>query len=788
MKRLKVRWRCALLGLALISFCTSNLQAAEITADLVVTGDGSGDFTTIQGAVNAAPNNSSNYTVIYIKEGTYNEPVSISSSKKNIVLYGESNVGTIITYATEKTQDLATLTVNGEGFIAYNLSIVNTAGPTYGPAQAVRQEADKSVYLNCRIIGNQDTYRTGYMRSYSRNCYYEGTVDFIFGDGKVVFENCVLYSKGGSALTAASTKDYSDFGYVFKNCRVISKSGTTTHLGRPWREYAAVAFINTELPDEIVDAGWHNWGQPDREATSRFAEYNNYGPGATVESRVDWATMMTEVEASEYSTLNVLKSTYSSSPVTDNWNPYHVIEKANISGLLIEGDGYGMNEGGNGGTVVTVTTESDLRKYATSDQKYVVQISGMIKLNSRLDVGSNTTIVGLDENSGISGSSFHLSNENKNIIIKYLNITNPSGDGISVWNAQRVFISHVDFYDCGDGSCDINRGSDSVTLSYCRFYYPTQADHRFTMIADGHMTWDDNGVVIAYGNKLNLTLHHNWWDEKSDQRMPSASNTNAHMYNNYWSCTGNYYCSNARHETEFYSENNYYDGVKNPVYAGEADGKIFTKNNTYNNCTGTTSPGTDDVFIPTYAYDVTTTSYVPEVVKARAGNTGYLTEEKIEIYELTVGISDQSTGTGFVNPMGVSEYSSGSEVTLEATPALNSQFVGWVGDIESTENPLNLEIYSDQEVLAKFEKTLDVRDLNDSIIYPNPSKGTFKVKMGNDKEATVTIYNMAGVLLYQEDYTSKNGIINVSVDLGSGMYILNVSNSSKVMKQYLGIK
>lgn len=597
---------------------------SAITADITVAKDGSGDYNSIQEAIDNSPRvSSTTYFVIYIKNGIYEEAINIPSTKRNFVLYGEDNMHTIITYKTEKTLDLATLTVNATGFIAYNLTIENTAGSTYGPAQALRQEVDKSIYINCRLLGNQDTFRNSRVRSYFRNCYIDGTTDFIFGDATIVFEDCELYSKGGSAITAASTKDYVQFGYVFRNCRITSKKGTTTDLGRPWGDNAsAVAYINCEMPKEINAHGWNNWGEPAKESTSRFAEFWNYGPGADITNRVSWAKMLTYEEADAYNTLNVLKTTYSSSPREDNWNPYEIIKSVGIANLYMEGDGYGRNEGGNGGTVVTVTTATELKRYATSSSKYVIQVAGNIELTGRIDVGSNTTITGINEHSGISNGTLNITNERRNVIIKYLNITNPDGDGISIWNGHNVFVHHVTFYDCGDGCCDINRGSDSVTVAWCKFYYPTQTEHRFTMIADGAMTWgtgDSSSIVIAYGAKLNLTMHHNWWYTKSDQRMPSSTNTNAHLYNNYWNCTGNYYCSNARTLTEFNSENNYYDQVNRPIYT-EVDGKIKTSGNIYNNCTGTISPGTDKVFTPMYPYLLTTTEFVPEVVMARAGN------------------------------------------------------------------------------------------------------------------------------------------------------------------------
>jgi len=303
-------------------------------ASIVVAKDSTGNYTTIQEAINAVPNFCNERTTIYIKNGVYEETLNVASSKKNLTLWGEDSAKVVVTYKTEKTKDLATIQVYSLGFIAYNLTIENTSGPTYGPAQAIRQESDKSIYLNCRIIGNQDTYRNSRVRSYAYGCHIEGTVDFIFGDGTIVFENCHLYSKGGSALTAASTKDYVPFGYVFRNCKIDIQSGKSTCLGRPWGDYAAVAYLNCELPKGINAVGWDNWGKPAREATSRFREYKNTGAGADTTRRVRWARQLSDTEAADYATLNVLKTTYSTSKTIDNWNPYADLQSAGLSGSV----------------------------------------------------------------------------------------------------------------------------------------------------------------------------------------------------------------------------------------------------------------------------------------------------------------------------------------------------------------------------------------------------------------------------------------------------------------------
>lgn len=280
-------------------------------------------------------------------------------------------------------------------------------------------------------------------------------------------------------------------------------------------------------------------------------------------------------------------------------------------------DGYSMingtTTGGAGGTTVTVTNAANLITYATSSSPYIIRVSGTITLSSRLDVTANKTIEGVNTSSTINGN---INIGVNNVIVRNLTITNPSGtglgDGISIWAGTHVWVDHVSFVDCADGSCDINHLADYVTVSWCKFSYPTQSDHRFPMILGGD-------PYDAPGNNLRVSLHHNWFAERCDQRMPSGSYSNAHVYNNYFSSAGNSYCTNARVGTHWLVQNNYYTGVNNPC--NYQDGGIMQiSGNTYSNCTGnqfTASSGT--VTVP-YSYSLTGTSSVPSVVQSGAGN------------------------------------------------------------------------------------------------------------------------------------------------------------------------
>jgi pectinesterase len=163
-------------------------------------------------------------------------------------------------------------------------------------------------------------------RHYFRDCYIEGRVDFIYGSATAVFENCELRSKAGGHVTAASTPEEKPFGYVFLRCRLTgddtpwdpyappAKRRPLATLGRPWRPFAAVAFIECEMGDHISPAGWDNWRKPENEKTARYSEYKSTGPGAKPESRAPWSKQLTDAEAAAYTVQNILAG-------PDGWTP-----------------------------------------------------------------------------------------------------------------------------------------------------------------------------------------------------------------------------------------------------------------------------------------------------------------------------------------------------------------------------------------------------------------------------------------------------------------------------------
>lgn len=310
------------LGLLLLLSVVSAAWAQERQDTIVVSRDGTGNFRTLQEAIESA-RAFMDYTVtIYVKNGVYKEKVIVPSWMENIDIIGEDRDKTIITYDDHaninKMGTFRTYTVKVEGsdITFKNLTIENNAAQL-GQAVALHTEGDRLKFINCRILGNQDTIYTGakFTRLYFKDCYIDGTTDFIFGPSTALFEDCIIHSKRNSYVTAASTPKEAKYGYVFKHCKLTAEPGVDkVYLGRPWRPYAYTLFIECELGKHIVPAGWHNWGKQSNEETARYMEYKNTGEGANVSERVAWSKQLTKKEA-EAVTVDAIFSTQS------NWNP-----------------------------------------------------------------------------------------------------------------------------------------------------------------------------------------------------------------------------------------------------------------------------------------------------------------------------------------------------------------------------------------------------------------------------------------------------------------------------------
>jgi len=277
---------------------------------IVVARDGTGEFRNISEAIEVCRAFMDYHKVIYIKKGTYKEKVILPQWLQNIELLGEDRDQTVMTYddhanilypPTGKgmgTFRTYTLRVDGNDITFRNLTIENNAA-RLGQAVALHTQGDRLRFIGCRFLGNQDTVYTGtaHTRLWFRDCYIEGTTDFIFGPSTAWFEHCTIHCKADSYITAASTPQDAPYGYVFSDCSItVAPHVSQVYLGRPWRDYGYTLFMNCTLPAQIRPEGWHHW-QKEREQTARYMEYQNRGEGANAAARVAWSRQLTKKEA-----------------------------------------------------------------------------------------------------------------------------------------------------------------------------------------------------------------------------------------------------------------------------------------------------------------------------------------------------------------------------------------------------------------------------------------------------------------------------------------------------------
>jgi pectinesterase len=327
MIRLQLRFSVWLrLSLALMLASLINVQGfAQSRFDAMVAADGSGACVEVQSAIDSIPAGRRQRFVIEVKPGVYREKITLKAGGPPVSLIGEDAAKTVLTFnnnanlldaAGNKLGTFASASVNilANDFTAQNITFENSAGPV-GQALAISISGDRAVFERCRFLGWQDTILAKSGRQYFKDCYIAGHVDFIFGAATAFFDHCELHCLQGGAITAASTPMEQRFGFVFSHCKITAAPGKwKTILGRPWRPYAAVVFLNTEMPEQIAPKGWGNWKDPAREKTARYAEYGNSGPGANPEARVKWAKKLTAAEAANYTPEVVLAG-------TDGWNP-----------------------------------------------------------------------------------------------------------------------------------------------------------------------------------------------------------------------------------------------------------------------------------------------------------------------------------------------------------------------------------------------------------------------------------------------------------------------------------
>jgi len=303
------------------------LVAAKLSAqtNLYVDAGGSAKFHTVQAAIMSVPSGSrENPVIIHIAPGTYQELIYIQREKRFFKLVGDNPTNTIlsfnlyagITNAEGKpigTFKTPSTTIDADDFSAENITFENSAGPV-GQALAIRVDGDRASFRNCRFLGWQDTILLNRGRQYFENCYVCGHVDFIFGAATAWFEKCEIHSLRPGYLTAASTPEDAPFGYVFSHCKITGEPESKAYLGRPWRIHASTIYLNCEMSGVVRPEGWSDWNKPEAHTTTRYAEFNSTGAGASPTNRPDWTKQLTETEAKRITVEKVLGG-------ADGWNP-----------------------------------------------------------------------------------------------------------------------------------------------------------------------------------------------------------------------------------------------------------------------------------------------------------------------------------------------------------------------------------------------------------------------------------------------------------------------------------
>lgn len=320
-----------------------SISAVSTRADVIFTVGPSGQYATVQAAVDAVPTNNTVRHVIEIAPGTYQQRVLIPDNKPYITLRGKgsSPADTKLTYfetastpPNESTVHASTV-VRGKDFVAENLTFENSAGQNAGQALAIYVRGDRAIFNNCRFLGWQDTLRSESGRHYFYNSYVEGSVDFIYGKGTAYFENSTLFSKAGGYLTAQGRETAAETnGYVFKDTTITGTApNNSVYLGRPWQAYSRSIFIDTKMGPLINPAGWQTWSG-NNHLTSYFAEYNSMdlaGNPINVSNRVSWSHQLTAEDLVLYSKEAWLAG-------SDGWNPLIAVEPDPSADFDSDGD------------------------------------------------------------------------------------------------------------------------------------------------------------------------------------------------------------------------------------------------------------------------------------------------------------------------------------------------------------------------------------------------------------------------------------------------------------------
>ncbi|EEC79546.1 hypothetical protein OsI_20666 [Oryza sativa Indica Group] len=318
------RWVRSMVGRRHSTFQRALYRGLLPTRTLVVDKNpAAGNFTSIQAAVDSIPLINLARVVIKVNAGTYTEKVTISPLRAFVTIEGAGADKTVVQWGDTAdtvgplgrpfgTFASATFAVNAQFFVAKNITFKNTApvprpGALGKQGVALRISADNAAFLGCNFLGAQDTLYDHLGRHYYRDCYIEGSVDFIFGNALSLYEGCHVHAiaRNYGALTAQNRMSIlEDTGFSFVNCRVTGSGAL--YLGRAWGTFSRVVFAYTYMDNIIIPRGWYNWGDPTREMTVFYGQYKCTGPGSNYAGRVAWSRELTDQEAKPFISLSFI--------------------------------------------------------------------------------------------------------------------------------------------------------------------------------------------------------------------------------------------------------------------------------------------------------------------------------------------------------------------------------------------------------------------------------------------------------------------------------------------------
>ncbi|XP_057515582.1 probable pectinesterase 29 [Amaranthus tricolor] len=292
--------------------CKLSPTLLKVAHTITVSASGRGNFTTITGALESIPVNNDKWIRIFVMPGTYNEKIKIKD-KECIFVEGQSRRTTTISFdSCNDTADSTTFAVYSDNFLAKNIAFKNSynrkarsdTDQKIAPAVAFGSFGDKHAFYGCGFEGYQDTLWDEKGHHYFKSCYIEGAVDFIWGAGQSVYEGCLINVTGEGYITAQGRNSSTDTnGYVFNYCTVLGTGHAD--LGRPYRAYSRVIFLNSMFTKVVNPQGWSIWCQQGHENDITFAEVNCVGPGSSAHhkhERISWMKKLKRSELGQYST------------------------------------------------------------------------------------------------------------------------------------------------------------------------------------------------------------------------------------------------------------------------------------------------------------------------------------------------------------------------------------------------------------------------------------------------------------------------------------------------------